>query len=172
MIANRFIPLETNAAGTKARDAETAQTVMLVPVTHLDARVVGIFHPALVTVFAIVEHNGQTLAATEFVHGRPLGDLFGGEPCHPRRAAEIISELADGVAELHARGLAHGQITLKTSLLTAKGKARLTMTSVDGGDEHGDVRRLRQMLVAIGGRSSPDLERAESAAVLAALLRS
>ena len=73
--------------------------------------------------FAVVEHAGRTLAATEFVQGRSLKALFAGEPCHPRRAAEIVSELADGVAELHARGIVHGNITQTSAMLTAKGKA-------------------------------------------------
>jgi hypothetical protein len=95
LIANRFVPLGTTPAGIKARDQETAQTVVLIDVRHLDPRVAGIFHPALITVFAIVEHAGRELAATEFVQGRSLKEIFAGEPCHPRRAAEIVSELAD-----------------------------------------------------------------------------
>lgn len=171
MIANRFEPLGQAGLTIKARDLETAQTVALTPVKNLDPGLAGIFHPSLVTIFAIVEHDGQTLAAAEFVQGRPIGEVFGGEPCHPKRAAEIISELADGVAELHGRGLTHGQISLSTTLLTTRGKARLMLTAASGGDEHMDVRRLKQMLVAIGGKTTPDIDRAESAAVLAALLR-
>ena len=54
MIANRFVPLETTPAGIKARDQETAQTVVLVDVGHLDPRLVGVSHPALIPVFAVV----------------------------------------------------------------------------------------------------------------------
>ena len=171
MIANRFVPLETTAAGIKARDQETAQTVLLVDVHHLDSRFVGVIHPALVSVFAIVEHDGKELAATEFVQGRSLKDLFGGEPCHPRRAAEIVSELADGVAQLHARGVVHGNITQASALLTTKGKARLSLTSAIGGDEILDVNALKLVLKTIGGQPTPEAEAAQSAPVLAALLR-
>ena len=172
MIANRFISLETTPAGVKARDQETAQTVLLVDVSHLDDRLVGIFHPALITIFAIVEHAGRMLAATEFVQGRSLKELFAGEPCHPRRAAEIVSELADGVAELHARGIVHGNITQATAIMTAKGKARLSLTSVIGGDEVLDVNALKLVLKTIGWHPGPDACEAQSAAVLAAALRS
>lgn len=172
MIANRFTPIETTPAGVKARDQETAQTVLLVDVAHLDPRLVGIFHPAIITVFAVVEHAGRTLAATEFVHGRSLKALFAGEPCHPRRASEIVSELADGVAELHARGIVHGNITQTSAMLTSKGKARLAMTSAIGGDELLDVDALKLLLKTIGGRPSEDANSAQSAVVLAAALRS
>jgi len=172
VIANRFTLIETTAAGIKARDNDTAQTVVLVDVNHLDPRLVGVFHPALIAVFAIVEHAGRTLAATEFVQGRSLKQLFAGEPCHPRRAAEIVSELADGVAELHARGIVHGNITQTSAVLTAKGKARLSLTSAIGGDEILDVNALKLVLKTIGGNPSDAVSAAQSAAVLAGALRS
>jgi tRNA A-37 threonylcarbamoyl transferase component Bud32 len=173
MIANRFAPIETTAAGIKARDCETAQTVVLVDVSHFDGRLVGVFHPALVTIFAVVEHLGRTLAATEFVLGRSLKELFAGEPCHPRRAAEIVSELADGVAELHARGIVHGNITQASSILTTKGKARLSLTTAIGSDDEAlDVNALKLLLKTIGGQPSAQASQAESAVVLAAALRS
>jgi len=172
VIANRFTLIETTAAGIKARDNDTAQTVVLVDVNRLDPRLVGVFHPALIAVFAIVEHAGRTFAATEFVQGRSLKQLFGGEPCHPRRAGEIVSELADGVAELHARDIVHGNITQTSAVLTAKGKARLSLTSAIGGDESLDVNALKLILKTIGGNPSSAVSAAQSAAVLAGALRS
>ena len=172
MIANRFVPIETTPAGIKARDNDTAQTVVLVDVNHLDSRVVGIFHPSLITIFALVEYAGRSLAATEFVHGRSLKELFHGEPCHPKRAAEIVSELADGVAELHALGIVHGNITQASAMLTAKGKARLSLISAIGGDEILDINALKIVLKTIGGRPNDEVSSAQSAAVLAAALRS
>lgn len=172
MIANRFVPIETTAAGIKARDNETAQTVLLVDVNHFDHRLVGVFHPALVSVFAVVQYAGRSLAATEFIHGRSLNDLFHGEPCHPRRAAEIVCELADGVAELHSRGLTHGNISQSSAMLTTKGKARLSLTSAMGGEELLDVDALKIVLKTIGGVTTNEVTNAQSAAVLAAALRS
>jgi hypothetical protein len=83
----------------------------------------------------------------------------------------IVSELADGVAELHARGIVHGNITQTSAILTAKGKARLSLTSAIGGDEMLDVNELKLVMKTIGGQPSPAAMAAESAAVLAALLR-
>jgi hypothetical protein len=172
MIANRFVRLETTPAGIKARDQETAQTVVLVDAPRLDDRLVGLFHPSLISVFAIVDHEGRRLAAAEFVQGRSLKELFAGEPCHPRRAAEIVSELADGVAELHGRGIVHGNITQVTAILTAKGRARLSLTSAIGGEEQLDINELKLVLKTIGGQPGAEALGAQSAAVLAAALRS
>lgn len=171
MIGSRFKILEQTPAGIKARDNETAQTVLIVDVSHLDERLVGIFHPALITIFAIFQYTGRTMAATEFVHGRSLKAVFQGEPCHPKRAAELITELADGVAELHARGLVHGNITQTSAILTAKGKARLSLTSAIGGDEVLDVNALKLLLKTIGGKPGEEANAAQSVPVLAALLR-
>lgn len=172
MIGGRFEKLGHVGAAIKARDHETAQTVLLVDVRNLDPRFAGVFHPALQSIFAIVEDHGRTLAAAEFVHARTLAEAFGGESCHPRRAAEIVAELADGLAELHSRELAHGDITSRSALLTAKGKAKLTLTSAGGGSEQADLRALKTLFVAIGGRLTPDSAGAESAVTFAALLRS
>lgn len=171
MIAGRFEPLGQEGTAIRARDNDSAQTVLLVDVRDLDPRLVGVFHPALQSIFAVVEHQGRTLAAAEFVHARTLEQTFGGEKCHPRRAAEIVSELADGLAELHAREITHGNIAASTALLTAKGKAKLVLTSASGGSEPVDLRALKNLFVALGGRLTPDSAGAQTAVTFAALLR-
>ncbi len=172
MIANRFVQLAATPSGIKARDQATAQTVLLTDVGNFDPRLIGVFHPALIAVFAVVDDAGRRLAATEFVEARSLKELFAGEPCHPRRAAEIVSAIADGVADLHARGIVHGNITQASTFLTAKGKARLSLTTAIGGDEALDLNALKLILKTIGGHPSDEANQAQSVAVLAAALRS
>lgn len=172
MIAGRFEILGAGAQGAiKARDCETAQTVMLVKADSVDPRLVAIFHPALLSIFALVPHEGGLLAATEWVQAETLADFFRGGPGHPRRAAEIVSELADGVAQLHAAGVCHGAVGLRSAVLTAKGKAKLMLTTAKGGNEDTDVKSLKDLLTAIGGRPTPESNAAQTAAVLAACLR-
>ncbi|HEX8031312.1 MAG TPA: hypothetical protein VF491_22740 [Vicinamibacterales bacterium] len=174
MIADRFEPQGpvTSGVAVKALDRATAQTVLLTDVADLDRRLVGIFHPSLSAIFAIVEHEGRTLAASESVQAKSLGELFGDVPCSPRRAAEIVSEISDGVAELHARDIYHGGIDPASCMLTSKGKAKLSLTAAAGGDEHADVQALKLLLCTIGGQLTPDAAGAQSAAVFAAALRS
>jgi serine/threonine protein kinase len=173
VIANRFLPLEPYTPGTpvRARDQQTAQTVVLHPVRDFDRGLAGVFHPGLFAVFDVVEHDGLTLAACEYAPARSLPAVLGGDRCHPRRAREIVGEVADGVAELHARGLCHGAITVDSVWLTAKGKSRLTLVdAVRGGSEAGDVRALVAVLDTIAAGAVPPIE-TDSAAVLSALLR-
>lgn len=150
---------------------QTAQTVMLRPITRVDERVRGLFHPALVAIFDIARDGKATYAACEFVQGRSLRLIMGGQPFNARRASEIVGEVADAVAELHARGIFHGAITIDTVLLTAKGKAKLDLVHAAESDEATDVEQLRALFAALVGSRHPELDTAGSAAVLAACLR-
>ena len=89
----------------------------------------------------------------------------------------IVADLGRaGIPAIPLKGVAlarriHGDITARSALLTAKGKAKLTLTSASGGSEQADVRALKTLFVSIGGKLTPDSAGAESAAALAALLR-
>jgi serine/threonine protein kinase len=170
---DRFVPLEPFAPGkpVKCRDQQTAQTVVLTPAANVDPRLARLFHPNLLVIFAVVEYRGETMAACEFVPARPLAALLGGGHIHPRRAKEIVAELADGVAELHAHGACHGAITVGSVVVTDKGKAKLTLLdAVEGGSEAGDVMALRRLLSSIASGPVHAIQTG-SAAVLAAALR-
>lgn len=174
MIANRYEPLELAPPGAavKARDMHTAQTVMLRPITRVDQRLRGVFHPALLAIFDMVQDGKATFAACEFVPGRSLRLIMGGQPFNVRRASQIVAEVADGVAELHARGICHGAITIDTVLLTAKGKAKLDLVHATAdATEPADVDQLLGLLSALVGRGQPELSGVDSAALLAARLR-
>lgn len=161
-IAGRYQPLEGARPGLpqRARDLQTAQTVLLrvvaVPPDSREAVLAraeaakGVCHPSLVTLFDVVDlGEGQVLLAHEFVPAQTIAQVAGGQPFHPKRAATLISEIADGVAELHARRIVHGGITQTTMLLTMKGKAKLDRVgdpSVAAFDATPDAD-----LVALGG---------------------
>jgi serine/threonine protein kinase len=139
MIADRYQPLEPAKPGLpqRARDQQTAQTVLLREVGPIApeqaaaalarARAArGIFHPSLVALFDVTAlAPDRLLLAYEFVPAQSLKQLTGGQPFHPRRAAELMAEIADAVADLHARSVMHGAITIDTVLVTMKGKAKL-----------------------------------------------
>lgn len=173
MIANRYQPLEPPQAGApiRARDTQTAQTVVLQAVRPLDPRLVGIFHPSLITIFDIFVESGARLAACEFVPSKTLRVVMGGQPLNARRAAEIVAEVANGVAELHSRGLSHGAISIDSVLLTEKGKAKLNLVNAFDATEEDDVQLLLALMSELTGRAHPELAAMTSAAVLSAHLR-
>jgi len=166
MIAGRYQPLDAAKPGVpqRARDQQTAQTVLLRE-AHIaaDARgaaaaararaATGLLYPSLIALFDVTElAPDRLLLAYEFVPAQSVKQLSGGQPFHPRRAAELMSEIADGVAALHARGLFHGAINTDTVLVTMKGKAKLdrladpSLATPDEIDEETDLRGIITVL--------------------------
>ena len=164
MIAGRYQPLEAARPGApqRARDQETAQTVLLREVNlESDDRAgvegaraaTRIFHPSLVTLFDVTDlGSNHFLLAYEYVPAQTLNQVTGGQPFHPRRAAELMSEISDAAAELHARGVIHGAINGDTVLVTMKGKAKLDRTGdpslqrPDNPSEDSDIKAIVLLL--------------------------
>jgi serine/threonine protein kinase len=162
LIAGRFQPLEPARPGApqRARDLETAQSVLLRTVSlsfeGADEAVArahaakGIFHQSLVTLFDVVALADQRLLlAYEYVPAQTVAQVTAGLPLNPRRAVEIVIELCDAVAELHARGVAHGGISPATVLITMKGKAKLDR--IGDPSSHGFSRPLPDRDLAMLG---------------------
>jgi serine/threonine protein kinase len=199
-IPDRYRPLEPIKSGrpVKARDIETAQTVVLHLLTGLEgggdtmarAQIVrGLSHPFLLTLVDCVKLDDHTvLLASEFVPARTLRTICAGQPLHLRRASEIVAEVADGVAELHSRNFAHSAISIDSVLVTDKGRAKLELVGAVGarGAERAeraesagaaadafaaDVRALVTLLQEITAQPIVGLRRFTSAPLLAAHLR-
>ena len=188
MLPERYQPLEPIKPGMpfRARDQETAQTVLIHTIGGLAAttaaqmlmradRVKGIFHPSLVTLFDVqIAEPGALRAACEFVPAQSLFKAMGGQPIHPKRAAELVAEVADAVAELHSRQFAHGAISSRSVLQTDKGKAKLDLIESLGasnGSEDADMLALAGLLSELAGSAVVDLSDLDSAALAAARLR-
>ena len=205
LIAGRYQPLENARPGVpqRARDLQTAQSVWLrsVALPHDTASEAltrasgakGIFHPSLVTLFDVMSQpDDRVLLAYEYVPAQTIAQVTGGHPLNPKRAVEILSELGDAVAELHARGVVHGGISQATVLLTMKGKAKLdrlgdpSVRKTYHDEEGSDLLAMAALLQQLVGKPAPGvpgmhgiatvIERAhsgvlESAATFAALLR-
>jgi len=188
MLSERYQPLEPIKPGApfRARDQETAQTVLIHTVSGLAAttaaqilmradRIKGVFHPSLITLFAVeIAEPGALRAACEFVPAQTLQRMTGGQPIHPKRAAELVAEVADAVAELHARQFAHGAISSRSVMQTDKGKAKLDLVeslSTSTGTEAADLVALANLLAELAGSAVVDLSTVDSAALAAAKLR-
>lgn len=203
LIAGRYQLLDAAKPGVpqRARDLQTAQTVLLrdvrVPSDEALARAraaKGICHPSLVTLFDLVTYQeGRALLAYEFVPAQSIAQVSGGHPFNPKRAAEIVTEIADALAEIHARGVSHGGVSQSTVLITMKGKAKLdrvgdpTLSIMLDPSTERDLTALAELLEEVAGRPTGSgvagaqavaavIERArngqfESAATMAAMLR-
>jgi two-component system, LytTR family, response regulator len=61
----------------------------------------------------------------ELVRGRPLAALLAGAPMEPARALDLAIEVAEGLAEAHARGVVHRDLKPKNVMLTESGHAKI-----------------------------------------------
>jgi len=82
-------------------------------------------HPAVSVVYEIDEADGATFIAMELVRGRPLATLLAGAPMEPARALDLAIEVAEGLAEAHARGVVHRDLKPKNVMLTESGHAKI-----------------------------------------------
>jgi serine/threonine protein kinase len=111
-------------------------------------------HPSIAALYEIGNDNGRLFLACEFVPGDALDRVIAGHALNPRRAIDIAAQIADALAEVHAAGLAYGNIAASAVVVTPKGNAKLLdvgfarWTHADGslGDEASDIRDLRRLL--------------------------
>ena len=102
-----------------------------------------ISHSHVATLFEVGEHHDYPYLVYEFVPGDRLGELAAGRPLNLRRAVDLITQVADGLAEAHAFGLRHGALTPNAIVVTPEGPREdprfrtFGMAAGDAGAPHG-----------------------------------
>ena len=138
----------------RARDTKVGRTVALklLPRGFLDkparrdrfladaGAAASLSHPNIATLFEVGEHDGQAYLAYEFVSGESLRQQLAGRPMNPRTALEVGVQLADALAEAHARGVLHGDLRPENVVITTKGSAKLLETGMSGWTRGGASR--------------------------------
>jgi serine/threonine protein kinase len=151
----------------RARDTKVGRTVALklLPRGFLDKRArrerflsdaaaaAALSHPNIATLFDVGEHNGRWYLAYEFVAGETLRQHMSGRPMHPRTALEIAVQLADALAEAHARGVLHKDLRPENVVITSKGSSKLLETGMGGWTRGGAARA--QVAATQAGRTAP-----------------
>lgn len=82
-------------------------------------------HSAVAVVYEIDEADGATFIAMELVRGRPLAVLLAETPLPMERALDVALEVAQGLAEAHARGVVHRDLKPRNVMLTESGHAKI-----------------------------------------------
>lgn len=83
-------------------------------------------HPGIVTLFGAGHVNLQHYLAMEFVEGRSLWEIAGGEPVAPDRAAEFLVQAADAVGYAHQEAVLHRDLNPGNLLVDRCGRVRIT----------------------------------------------
>src|ERR1022692_4184643 len=186
VVAGRYYlqdPIGRGAMGTvwRARDALLARDVAVKEVllreasTPEDTRVryertlreartaARLNHPAVVTIFDVVEADGRPWIVMEFVQARSLEQILAQDgPLPPNQAADVGVRLLGALATAHAAGILHRDVKPSNVLIGADGRAVLTDFGI--ATRAGDPGlTLTGMVMGTPGFTAPERIRGEPA---------
>jgi hypothetical protein len=99
-------------------------------------------HPGIVQIYEVGEQAGCPYLALEFVGGGSLAEQLDGTPMPPRRAAQLVLDLARAVQHAHEQGIVHRDLKPANVLLTGAGVAKVAdfglakLLDVEQGQTH------------------------------------
>mgnify|MGYP003865288379 CR=1 FL=1 len=82
-------------------------------------------HANIVSVFDVGTEAGVPFIVSEFVEGETLRVLLGKGPVPLRRALEIASQIAGGMAAAHQAGITHRDLKPENVMIAADGRAKI-----------------------------------------------
>ncbi|WP_173923091.1 serine/threonine-protein kinase [Agromyces sp. Marseille-P2726] len=87
----------------------------------------GLHHPHAVTVFDVVEHEGQPCIVMQFIESTPLSVLLREHgPLTPRETARIGAEVGSALAAAHKLRIVHRDVKPGNILITEDGSAMIS----------------------------------------------
>jgi eukaryotic-like serine/threonine-protein kinase len=114
LVALKILPQEV--AGDPARRARFEQ----------EARALGALnHPNIVAIYDVGEDHGHAYIVSELVEGEPLRAVLDRGPLPVRKAVELATQMADGMAAAHALGIVHRDIKPENVMVTRTGHVKL-----------------------------------------------
>ena len=136
--------------------------------------VAALNHPSILAIHDTGMHRGVPFAVTELLQGETLAERLDSGAIAPARAAEIASQIADGLAAAHAKGVIHRDIKPDNIFLTHDGRTKILDFGIarieNPGLRTGVIASMRQkgstssqMLVGTAGYVSPEQVRGAKA---------
>lgn len=110
----RYLGSSSVGAGYEVEhvDLGTTHTLNLLPVANARVPVelsdqLGLTHPNILGVTALLHIGGHMGVLTEFFAGRPLGDLLANQELDLEQRLEVLHEILQGVGAAHLAGVLH-----------------------------------------------------------------
>jgi hypothetical protein len=82
-------------------------------------------HPNILAIYDIGTGNGAPYIVTELLEGLSLRETVQEGPTPARRAIEIASEIAEGLAAAHAKGIVHRDMKPENVFILTDGRAKI-----------------------------------------------
>jgi len=82
-------------------------------------------HPNILAVFDVGSHEGSPYLVEELLEGESLRQRLGSGPLPCRKAVEIATQIAHGLAAVHARGIVHRDLKPDNVFLTRDGVVKI-----------------------------------------------
>jgi predicted ATPase len=82
-------------------------------------------HPNIVTVYEIGQFGSTPYIAMELVEGKTVKELVASGPVPPRKAIQLASQVADGLAKAHAAGIVHRDLKPDNIMISEDGFAKV-----------------------------------------------
>jgi eukaryotic-like serine/threonine-protein kinase len=120
-------------------------------------------HPNIVTIYEIGRDESRgAFMAMEYVDGQTLRELMGGKAIPPRKALQLATQIADGLAAAHKRGLVHRDLKPENVMITSDGVVKILDFGLARGVEFGNEANMSEpgMLVGTYAYMSPEQARA------------
>ncbi len=93
---------------------------------ELEARAASsLNHPNIVTIHDIGEHEGTRYIAMEYVEGKTLRGILGGEPLPTKKLLKLSTQIADGLAKAHSAGIVHRDLKPENLMVTGDGFVKI-----------------------------------------------
>ncbi|HET7287278.1 MAG TPA: serine/threonine-protein kinase, partial [Pyrinomonadaceae bacterium] len=82
-------------------------------------------HPNICTIFGLHKVGDIQFIAMQYIEGRNVRELVGGQPLDLRRALTIEIQVTDALAAAHSRGIAHRDIKARNVMVTRSGTVKV-----------------------------------------------
>ncbi len=82
-------------------------------------------HPNICTIYSVDDSEGLPVIAMEYLAGRSLAKVIEARPIPPDQAADIVRQIAAGMAVAHEAGVVHGDLKPANVFVTESGTVKV-----------------------------------------------